>query len=434
VTLLVVLWIPLIVFLCCLFVAFYRLFLPESVRQRLKDNQMAIGVFFALCLLSLTGYTAAQHSMAARQDQEYSASVDEIVASLKQRFDIYLSELTSAKAMFDTMRHVERKDWEHYVASLGTSKNFPGTVGIAYAKVIAPKDKAAFEASMRAQGFAGFSVKPGGQRSLYSSVIYIDSRDPKTQRAFGYDMLTDAPRRQTMFVARDTGAVAMTSKLTLLSEDEVNYQPGFILITPVYRNGLSPSTTAERRVEVDGFLMTAFRIRDFMNGVVGVKNYQVDFRMYDGLKVSPDSFIYDFDGSPTMPQNQVSISFRKLQTMYIQGHPWTIEFVNRDNTPAHASDRLLPALVGWGGVLASVLVTAIVYFISSSKRRAVKYAEALHANLKKSQQDLLERNRAMEEKIAELDKLNRFMVERELRMIELKAENARLRTMDGGHL
>jgi hypothetical protein len=71
-------------------------------------------------------------------------------------------------------------------------------------------------------------------------------------------------------------------------------------------------------------------------------------------------------------------------------------------------------------VLFSVLFYVVFYFLITTKERAIVMANELTEELKKSELDLMEKNKAMEEQIIESNKLNQLMVDRELAMIELK--------------
>jgi biopolymer transport protein ExbB/TolQ len=81
---------------------------------------------------------------------------------------------------------------------------------------------------------------------------------------------------------------------------------------------------------------------------------------------------------------------------------------------------MLPYVIFFGGIIFSVLFYLVFYFLVTTKERAVAIANELTEELKKSEIDLREKNRIMEEQVDESNKLNQLMVDRELAMIELK--------------
>ena len=73
-------------------------------------------------------------------------------------------------------------------------------------------------AAVRAEGYPEFTVRPGGERPIYSAIVQIEPANPMNLRALGYDMLTEPVRRAAMEQARDSGLAALSGKLRLVQE------------------------------------------------------------------------------------------------------------------------------------------------------------------------------------------------------------------------
>ena len=120
----------------------------------------------------------------------------------------------------------------------------PGIQGMGYALFVAPEEKEAHIESVRAEGFPEYTIRPEGEREMYTSIIYLEPFDERNRQAFGYDMFSNDVRRTAMEQARDTGQPKMTGRITLVQEIDEDVQAGFLIYVPYYRNGTTNETIA----------------------------------------------------------------------------------------------------------------------------------------------------------------------------------------------
>jgi hypothetical protein len=127
--------------------------------------------------------------------------------------------------------------------------------------------------------------------------------------------------------------------------------------------------------------------------------------------------MYDYDPDRI---EDVKTLFSRTDVLNIGDRIWAIKFYNDPNFQVEKTKSMLPYVIFFGGIIFSVLFYLVFYFLVTTKERAVAIANELTEELKKSEIDLREKNRIMEEQVDESNKLNQLMVDRELAMIELK--------------
>ncbi len=202
--------------------------------RRLMPKALPWLILLGGVLLSLGIWQTSQkrNEIAARVDFEHL--FDRVEESLGRRIEANVQVLRGVEGLFDSRQDVRRGEFRAYVAAMRLERHFPGIQGVGFSRLIRPEEKAAHVRAVRAEGFPGYALKPGGERNLYSSIVYLEPFDWRNQRAFGYDMYSEPVRRQAMDAARDSGEARLSGKVTLLQETDTEVQAGLLLYLPIY--------------------------------------------------------------------------------------------------------------------------------------------------------------------------------------------------------
>ncbi len=129
------------------------------------------------------------------------------------------------------------------------------------------------------------------RRAEYFPSYYVESLGGNG-RTLGFDGASDPIRREALNRARDTGKPTATDPLTLMQD--VQRQAGFLVFLPIYRSGLPHDTVGERRLNLQGYVNGAFRIRDIMNTVLKSAEVQnIETRLYDARGGEKKRLLYD---------------------------------------------------------------------------------------------------------------------------------------------
>jgi len=359
--------------------------------------RIILAVAFSITVLAWWfSHAAVQESTQER----FQFRSDEIETAIVERLDGYETVLWSGVGLFDATDGATREQFADYVTALDLNERWPGIQGVGWAVPLEPDEVAAHEAEVRAEGFPDYAVTPDGARDQYSAILYLEPFDWRNRRAFGFDMWSNLERREAMNRARDTGRAATTAMITLVQETDDDVQRGFLTYVPVYAGGETPTTLEQRRETHLGWVYAPFRMNDLMSGILGSSSNQVEFQIFDGWEVDPESLLYD--SNPPVAEAGSDLSRRT--TVLVQGHPWTMMF--RTGEGFSIGSDTLPTYVAAAGLLIEVLLFYVISTLGALNRRAESIAEAKTVELRRTNEELQQRSEELEAQTAKLTRSN----------------------------
>ena len=358
---------------------------PHSIAD-IFHNEVTAWVVLAVSLaVTALGWYVSETYVAKRAEERFEFEVVDARDRILARMKDYEQVLRSGVALFATLeRQVLRAEWRTFVDRLQIERNFPGIQGMGYAVMLAPDRLDAHISAVRAEGFPGYTVKPAGPREAYSAIIYLEPFDWRNQRAFGFDMYSNAMRRQAMDHARDTGEAAVSGRVTLVQETGQDVQAGFLVYLPVYLGGNRPVDIDQRRQALQGFVYSPFRMADLMEGILGSEAPEVDFALFDGMATpSTDNLLYE-----SSPAASLSLAERTMSVVIeFPGRNWQAVFTSTARFEAGVASRQ-PELIAIGGIVVDLLLFAIIRSLGTERRRVAAKAHAITAELRQANERL----------------------------------------------
>ncbi|MFB2922440.1 MULTISPECIES: CHASE domain-containing protein [Aerosakkonema] len=356
--------------------------------------------FVLLLSLALTAIASYYVAVMARTKDElrFENAVQRTQNDIQQRLDTYITLLRTGSGLFAASEQVRRDEFRAYVDRLELRRTYPGIQGIGFSVRVSPSEKDGVIADMRKQGVKNFTIRPEYKRAEYHSIIYLEPLDRRNQAAIGFDMFSEPIRRAAMERARDTDSPAASGKVILVQEIDKNKQAGFLIYVPVYRNGTTPKTVAQRRAALQGFIYSPFRADDLMAGIFGNDKFPfLDFQIYDGTAPDAKNLLHSSDSKSNFQHRFYRPRFSTTRKINIAGRPWTIVFTSRPELDRLSETTLVPyiALVG-------VSIALILFGVTRSQVCARIAAECLAADLRDSEGALKEseeRFRQLTEKV-----------------------------------
>jgi signal transduction histidine kinase/CheY-like chemotaxis protein len=285
------------------------------------------------------------------------------------RFETHAALLRSAAALLAADPGTSAAQFRAFASRLELRERDAGLQGLGYARRVRRADSAQLEAALQRDGFAGLRIWPDLGREERTAIVWLEPLDRRNRAAIGYDMFTDPVRREAMERARDTASPALSGKVTLVQEIDVKKQAGFLLYLPVYRGGLSPAKTEERRAALIGWAYGAFRADDLFDALLSDSDPSVDVAVYDGPAEDPAHLLRDRASSVDGP--------RRMVRMDIAGRQWTLAFAV---VPGPEGGQLPAVLTLLGGIV----ISAVIFLLSLRETQARRRAEAALAELRKS--------------------------------------------------
>ena len=350
--------------------------LGERIEQWLHRPGMARVILVGSLIVTALAWWAARHFALDDARQRFERKADDVHLRIASRMTDYQSLLRGGVALFAAQGEVTRDAWRRYARVIQPEKNFPGIQGFGVTRLLQPSQLQEFEDSVRAEGFGAFSVRPKGPRAEYSSIVYLEPMDRRNQRAFGYDMLSEATRREAMQRARATGKAALSGIVTLVQEDGKDVQKGFLMYVPVYRSAVRDGVsvdTAPGATALWGWVYAPFRVRDLMSGILGTDQSQIAFRIHDGPATDAGQAFYASDALKLLQGDR---TFEQQRPLEVAGRTWTVVYQGRDF--GAAADTWQSNLVAVVGLSIDLL---LYWSIASLTRRKSQFERevGLHA-------------------------------------------------------
>lgn len=361
---------------------------PDSASRAVAIFHNPISAWVILMLgFGFTGFAWYLSSSLAQESLEtrFDFRTQEITKAVKDRMIVYEQVLWGGVGLFNASDDVSRENFKRYVASLEIDQHWPGIQGIGFSVPVSAQDKESHIATIRAEGFPDYTIKPTAERDEYSAIVFLEPFDWRNKRAFGFDMWSNAMRREAMTRARDTGVAATSGVITLVQETSENVQRGFLTYVPLYKRGLPTSNSQERRDAFLGWVYSPFRMGDLMNGVVGTTVGSISFQIFDGDGSDPETMLYDSD--PTTQADPESNLLMKTTRISLQGRDWTVRFAA---APSFASgwESTQPTAVAIGGLLVDLLLFYVITALAFLQRRARSIAGEMNAELREAHEQL----------------------------------------------
>lgn len=349
-------------------------------------------VLIVMIVLTGVAYTSDVRQQREIVQRRFDNRAAEIEQAITDRMDAYTEVLRGGLGLFYASDKVRREEWRRYIATLSVDEVWPGIQGIGYAEFVRPEERAAYEQSIRAEGFPDFAIKPPGPREIYSSITFLEPFDERNRQAFGFDMYQQETRRAAMNLARDTGQVAVSGRVTLVQEITDDVQAGFLMYLPFFDADPLPEDVAARRSSIAGFVYSPFRVGNLMAGILGKGLPDVRLEIFDQGELDADRLMYD---SASPDERRHRSIFQHEMALDVGNRQWTMRVTSLPNLE-RAEGRIEEFLILGGGLALSFLVFGVLWSFATTRSRAQALANNMTLKLQESTEDLKRSNAELE--------------------------------------
>ncbi|MFL5990916.1 MAG: CHASE domain-containing protein [Rubrobacteraceae bacterium] len=381
--------------------------LRGSVHEGLGRTAVAYVVLGAALVLTGLAFLYVRHNVEEREHERFEEITVSTKRAVDRRMQISIDAMLDGRGLFAASESVTREEWEDYVAGSDLERRYPGIQAIAYAERVPLEGREAHERRIRAQGFPSYALRPAGERYEYFPLVYVAPSKPDNRSLFGYDFYSGRVNRDAMEQARDTGLPRASGKVEL----EGTGMTGFLVYTPIYREGAPQATTDERREALQGFIVSVFRTDDLLEGIFGAPkaDTQVDLEVFDGAEFTRDGLLHDDDGVLHATDPSYSAHFSEIDTMEVAGRIWSLYFSTLPSfEPGWRSN--LPLFVLLSGLAISLMLFGVTWMLAHSRIQA----EHVGLQLEAANRQLEETNRELEGANSELEAFS-YSVSHDLR-------------------
>ncbi len=320
------------------------------------------------------------------EERRFNEYVDRVIADTTKRLQRYEMILRGGAGVFAASEEVTRDEWQAYYKHQQVDTLYPGVQRIAFSRIITHRELAQHIEGVRAEGFPDYTVWPAEDREFYAPLIYLEPFDNNARSFLGFDLLTDPLRLPALEQARDNGKAALSGMIILVSETTRGRRPGFMMVVPVYENGLTPDTVEERRLAIKGYVIGSFIAPELMAGIFTDPVHKIDFLLYDGTEISPETLLYDSHVQPEEDSERHPL-FTSTETIDLYGHQWTMAFESMPAFEAVADRNSHWPILG-AGLLISILIFLYLNSLTTTGDRAHTLARKMTNELRESEEQL----------------------------------------------
>ncbi len=316
-------------------------------------------------------HTLTQAEAAGRFERLQVNLQDEVV----RRFTTPRYGLMGARGVFAASKSVERHEFLAYVASRDLHGEFPGILGMGVIKPVARVDLERFIASERTDDAPDFAIRTTGSDPQCYIITCLYPQEGN-RPAWGFDVGSEAVRRQAIEHAIDQGKATLTESITLLQDGE--HTPGFHLLVPVFRNGTNPTTPAERHAALEVLVFAPLRAFDLLAGLDRTGDEQAMVAVWEGNPLTGGTQLFPMSGE--LP---VGAHFAHDQNIPIFGR--TLHVAIRSTPALDAAFGIRePLVVLLAGSVISGLAAFILLMLGRSRTRVLAAAHAMTMDLRET--------------------------------------------------
>jgi PAS domain S-box-containing protein len=354
------------------------------VRSNFSNGRKALSIMTVGLLLTVAASFYVRNNEVEIGKKEYALVCNDIKAKITIRLHSYATLLRSGSAFYSICDTVNRQNWQKFIERIKISKNLSGIQGVGFSMIIPGDQLQKHIQQIRSEGFPQYTVKPAGERAVYTSIIYLEPFSGRNLRALGYDMFSEPVRRKAMEQSRDSDLEVLSGKVILVQETNKDVQFGTLMYVPVYRDRMPLNTVEQRRAAIKGWVYSPFRMNDLMLGILGRWDLdrldRIHLKVYDDNR-SPNSLLYNSQPNDSLFHDDSPSRTLSLPIVF-NGKSWILLFTQPSQNTFFNSKVII---IFGGGIIISLLLMILSLFLFQTLNKARQIAGQSTLDLKQSE-------------------------------------------------
>jgi diguanylate cyclase (GGDEF)-like protein/PAS domain S-box-containing protein len=334
--------------------------------------------------LTFTLFLLARDAEQVSLQRELDTWAADHAAAVQSAIDRSIQVIGSLRRFYLASDKVEAREFQSFVEpALG---QYPYLQALEWAPRVVQAERETFEAAVRAEGLAGFRITEQAEdgemvaaapRAEYFPLRYLAPL-ADNEAVLGFDIAAQPLRGPILEAARDSGTAQISEVFTPIQG--ANGQLAFVILSPVYRNGLPQATPEQRRAALDGYVLGLVRAGDLVETALrGTAASGLDFDLYDEtvadapvrMHTRPSRLQSAADAA--VPDGQ---GLRQALVLEVPGRRWVLHFrATPEFIAAHYGH--LPEFILAVGLVFSLLSSAYLYSVLRRKAHVIQLAGEL---------------------------------------------------------
>lgn len=312
---------------------------------------------------------------------QFEFALRETVSRIEQRAVGYEQMLRGLQALYATTHITNRSAMHDYVEALQLDANFSGVQVVGIAERVPASRKLEHIATLRALGFADYAIHPDSQAESHAPVVQREPYVGRNRAPIGFDLLSDPVRRTAMEKARDSGTAAVSGKVHLVVDTDVDAPAGFSMYLPIYAQGQPRENVAQRRAHLVGWVYASFHMNDFMASLYGSQAPGLSLAIYDGVVPGEASLLYRSEKGSGTRRESFQSAVSATEYMVVAGRSWTLSLSTQEEFETRFGHGAQSVIV-MAGIGLSVLLALLTWLMVTGRARALRLAAGMTEELR----------------------------------------------------
>ncbi len=312
---------------------------------------------------------------------QFDSSLREAASRIEQRMAAYEQILRGVQGLLATTGMFDRSALRDYVNTIQLDTNYAGIQAIGVVELVPSQRKDGHISAMRRLGFVDYEIHPEGPRDVYAPIIQREPYFGRNRARLGFDPWSDPVRRLAMEKARDSSMAALSGKVRLTIDAEVDAPPSFVMYLPLFAQGQPHGSVTQRRAHLAGWVYIAFRMSDFMASLYGTLPQGLTLAIFDDVDLSEAALLYRSAEDSARRQRPAEDLLTANEYLVAAGHTWTLsmstlpEFETRFGHDA-------ASVIAMAGTGLSLLVALLAWMMVTGRVRVQRLAAAMTEELR----------------------------------------------------
>ena len=221
---------------------------------------MPLAIFLLVAAVTILSVFAIERGERVRETAELNRQAQAMVSAVERRAYSNSAFLRAGAALFGAQEEITPELFRQFVSELRLDADYRGAEGIGWAPAIGTGEVAAFEAQLGSGRVGEGRIRPSTDdqpRGQLVPILFLQPDTLRNRRALGFDMYSEAVRREAMDDATRGVRPTASGRVTLMQESGEE-EAGFIVFMPVFEGSGSNRS-------LKGFIYSPFNASQFLS-------------------------------------------------------------------------------------------------------------------------------------------------------------------------
>jgi len=346
-----------------------------------RDRWPAWTILACAAVMAVFARSIAVEQMRLKDQGRFDTEVERLRAVLEERLHQCEQTARSVCGFFESSSQVDPREWRHFAENVLINDEKKVVKSLCFVEQVPRENLEGYVRERRAEGAAGFTVHPLGDRATYMPVRYAFPLESHVTEP-GLDIGHDPAWRAAAERARYTGLVE--GGIGRRVARSTNESTGYLMLKAAHRMSPAQGTDEKAHRQLIGWICVCVGREGLMQGLtVQASMAGVSFDVFEGINASDDTIIYAsedepgvlYPGPPPMFEEYVELNAgASILTLRVSSLP-------RFSSPWSRVMGVVVLLVG----LAVGLLMFAALWSRSAARKALAVAERTNVELRESE-------------------------------------------------